>query len=124
MEILKWVHIACALLSFGGFFARGVLMIKSSLLLQARAVKVVPHVVDTVLLLSALILASQWGWAALTLPWILVKLAALLIYIGLGVLALHAGRTKTLRVSAWVAAMMVFGYIVAVAITKNPLLVI
>lgn len=124
MELVKWLHVACALLSFSGFFARGLLMVVASPWLQARAVKVVPHVVDTVLLVSAVILASQWGWAALTMPWLLTKLIALLIYIALGMLALRKGRTKTVRVSAWLAAMTVFVYIVAVAITKNPLLVV
>lgn len=121
MESIKWLHVACAMLSGGGFFIRGILMIRGSVWLQARMVKVIPHVVDTVLLVSAIALASQWGWAALQLPWLLAKVVALLVYIALGVVALRAGRSKRVRVLAWLAAMLVFAYIVAVAMNKNPL---
>jgi uncharacterized membrane protein SirB2 len=120
METIKWLHVSCAVLSGGGFFARGILMLRDSAWLQARLVKVVPHVVDTLLLLSAIALASQWGWAALQLPWLLAKIVALLVYIALGVVALRAGRTKTQRAVAWCAALLVFAYIVAVALSKNP----
>jgi uncharacterized membrane protein SirB2 len=122
MDVVKWVHVSCALLSGGGFFGRGVLMMQESALLQARLMKIVPHVVDSLLLVSAIALASQWGWAALQLPWLVTKIVALLLYIGLGMLALRRERTKIVRVSAWLAAMAVYIYIVAVAVTKNPML--
>jgi len=119
MESIKWLHVVCAVLSGGGFFIRGILMMRESAWLQVRMVKVVPHVVDTVLLVSAIALVSQWGWAAL--PWLLAKIVALLVYIGLGVVALRAGRSKRVRVLAWLAAMLVFTYIIVVAVSKNPL---
>jgi len=121
MEGIKWLHVASVLLSGGGFFIRGILMMRESAWLQVRMVKIAPHVIDTVLLVSAIVLASQWGWAALQLPWLLAKIVALLVYIGLGVLALRAGRSKRVRVLAWLAAMSVFAYIIAVAVSKNPL---
>lgn len=114
------VHIGCALLSGGGFFFRGILMMRGSDLLHARLIKLAPHVVDTVLLASAIILASQWGWAALEMPWLIAKIVALLFYIVIGSVALRRGKTKSVRVSAWVIALLVFAYIVAVAVTKNP----
>jgi uncharacterized membrane protein SirB2 len=120
MEAIKWLHVGCAVLSGSGFFVRGILMMRDSALLQARVVKVSPHIVDTLLLLSAIVLASQWGWAALQMPWLLAKIIALLVYIGLGVVALRAGRAKTVRVLAWSAAMLVFAYIVSAALSKTP----
>jgi uncharacterized membrane protein SirB2 len=123
MELLKWVHISFVLVSGCGFFARGILMLRASSLLQIRSVKILPHVVDSLLLASAIGLASQWGWAALEQPWLLTKIIALLLYIFLGMLALHEGRSRRLRVTAWLLALLVFFYIVAVAITKNPLLI-
>lgn len=119
-EAVKQVHVACALLSGGGFFARGILMMRESTLLKMRLLKIAPHVVDTVLLVTAIILASQWGWSALEMPWLLTKIGALLLYIFLGVVALRRGRTKQARILAWFAAMGVFVYIVVVAITKSP----
>jgi uncharacterized membrane protein SirB2 len=121
MEAIKWLHVGCAVLSGSGFFVRGILMMRDSALLQARVVKITPHIIDTLLLVSAILLASQWGWAALQMPWLLAKIIALLVYIGLGMLALRVGRTKAVRVSAWCAAMLVFAYIVATAVSKNPL---
>lgn len=121
MESIKWLHVACALLSGSGFFTRGILMIREPAWLQVRMVKIIPHVVDTLLLVSAIVLASQWGWAALQEPWLLAKIVALLVYIGLGMVALRLGRSKCVRVVAWLAAMFVFVYIVSVAVNKNPL---
>lgn len=95
-------------------------MIKGSPLLTVRWVKVSPHVIDTVLLTSAIMLASQWGWSALQMPWLMAKITALLIYIALGSLALRPGRPQSVRVTAWLAAIITFGYIVLVATTKNP----
>ena len=123
MGIVKSIHIVCALLSISGFVARGILMIISSPLLTARWVKVSPHIIDTVLLLSAIVLASQWGWSALQMPWLLAKIMALLVYIILGSLALRPGRPQSVRITSWLAAIATFAYIVSVALTKNPLVV-
>ncbi len=121
MTLVKIIHMSFVLLSISGFFARGVLMIRDSALLQRRWVKTVPHFVDTGLLLSAIILASQWGFAALEMPWLQAKIGALLVYILLGVVAIRPLFGKPVRITAWLAAMLTFAYIVSVAITKNPL---
>jgi len=122
MDIIKLIHVTTALFSISGFVARGILMLRDSPLLQTRWVKVLPHVNDTLLLASAIFLAAQWGWAALQLPWLLAKIVALLLYIALGMVALRAGRSKRVRMLAWLAAVLVFAYIVAVARSKNPLI--
>jgi uncharacterized membrane protein SirB2 len=46
----------------------------------------------------------------------------LLIYIGLGMVALRFGKTKRVKALAFLSAIAVFVYIVLVAITKNPVL--
>ncbi|MCF6209789.1 MAG: SirB2 family protein [Gammaproteobacteria bacterium] len=120
MTLIKIIHMSFALLSIAGFFARGVLMIRDSALLQQRWVKTAPHAVDTVLLLSAIILASQWGLASLGMPWLQAKIGALLVYILFGVVAIRPGRSKPVRIGAWLGALLTFAYMVGVAITKNP----
>jgi uncharacterized membrane protein SirB2 len=45
----------------------------------------------------------------------------LVVYFGLGTVALKRGRTRGVRVVAFAAAIATFGYIVSVAITKTPL---
>ena len=52
--IAKNLHVGCVILSLGGFAARGMLMLGASPLLERRFVRIAPHVVDTVLLASAL----------------------------------------------------------------------
>ena len=46
---------------------------------------------------------------------------ALLAYIVLGAIALKRGKTPGVRIGAWLAAQAVFFYIVAVAVTRQPL---
>ncbi len=123
MVTLKIIHVTCALLSISGFVGRGILMIRDSSLLRARWVKVLPHINDTVLLISAIMLASQWGWSALQMPWLMAKIIALLLYIAFGTLALRPGRSQSARTLSWLAAIVTFAYIVSVAITKKPFLI-
>lgn len=122
MELIKLVHLSCAGLSILGFIARGILMMLESPVLKTRWMKVVPHVVDTTLLATAIILVVQQGISPVATPWVMAKIIALVIYIGLGLVALRLGRTKLVRISAWLAALLVFSYIVAVAFSKSPLI--
>jgi uncharacterized membrane protein SirB2 len=85
-------------------------------------VRIVPHVNDTVLLAAGVWLAVALRQAPGTSPWLTAKLAALVVYIVLGTLALRPGRPKGVRVAAWLAALAVFGYMVAVATTRSPTL--
>jgi uncharacterized membrane protein SirB2 len=117
--LVKSVHVGCAALSIVGFTARGILRLRGSALLQTRFVRVAPHVVDTLLLLSAIGLAWALGVVPFVHGWVTAKVLALLAYIGLGVLAMR-GRTSSVRGAAFVAALAVAAYIVAVALTRDP----
>ncbi len=118
--LLKQAHVGVALLSLGGFALRGWWMLRGSVLLKRRMTRVLPHVVDTVLLASGVGLAV---WAQLNpihQPWLMAKLVALLAYILLGTLALKRGRTRAIRTGALAAALVVYGYMLAVAIHHEP----
>lgn len=119
--LLKTAHVTCVALSYLGFFVRGIWMLQASPLLRHRWVRIVPHVVDTVLLASAVALAMLLRQYPFLQPWLTAKVTGLVIYIALGVLALREGRTRKLRVACWISAQAVFLYIVAVALTRNPL---
>ena len=118
--IVQSLHVGCAALSISGFAARGALMLADSPLLRNRFVRVAPHVVDTALLLSAVWLAWALGQVPFVHGWITAKVLALLAYIFLGSVALRRGRTKGARVAAFIAALAVAGYIVSVALTRDP----
>ena len=117
---VKTIHQSAVALSFAGFFARGLGAFSGAKWVRRRAALTLPHVVDSVLLLSALWLAWQLHLSLGEAPWLLAKIIGLLLYIGLGVLALRPGRPKAVRATAWVAALAVFGWIVSVALTKDP----
>lgn len=120
---LKQLHIACVVLSYAGFVVRGVWMMRDSPLLAARWVRIAPHVNDTLLLATAIALAVMSGQYPLQQGWLTAKVIALVLYIALGMVALRPGRTRARRVAAWIAAQLVFLYIVAVAVTRNPWIV-
>jgi uncharacterized membrane protein SirB2 len=119
-SMLKLVHQTAVALSITGFFARGLGSLADAAWVRTRAARTLPHAVDTVLLLSALTLAWRLRLTPAAAPWLGAKITGLLLYIGLGMLALRPGRPLTVRATAWVAALLVFGWIVSVAITKDP----
>ena len=122
MSTLKLIHISAVTVSFMLFFLRGLWLLRGSPIMQQRWVKIAPHSVDTILLVSAIALAWQLGVTPFNSPWLAAKIVALLVYIGLGMLAFRFARTTAQRLTAWLGALLVFGYIVAAAITHDPLL--
>lgn len=54
-------------------------------------------------------------------PWILVKIIALIAYIGVGTIAIKRGKTAKTRAIAAIIAVAIFVYIVGVAMTKSAL---
>lgn len=122
MLLLKSIHVACVVLSYTLFLLRGLWLMRGSPIMRQRWVKIVPHSVDTVLLASAIALAWQLGYSPSNSPWLAAKISALLLYIGLGMVAFRFARTPKMRLSAWLAAQLTFLYIVAAAITHDPFL--
>jgi uncharacterized membrane protein SirB2 len=117
---IKLLHVGTAALSMSFFVLRGAWMLRSPERLAERWVRIAPHVIDTVLLGSALWLAWSLG-AEGTRGWLWAKVIALAAYIVLGSIALKRGRTHGVRVAAFAAAVATFAYIVSVALTKSPL---
>jgi uncharacterized membrane protein SirB2 len=116
---IRTLHIACAAISITGFAARGALMFADSPLLRHRFVRIAPHVVDTLLLASAVWLAWFLGQVPFVHGWITAKIFALLAYIVLGMFALRRGRTRRARAAAFAAALASAGYIVWVALARD-----
>jgi uncharacterized membrane protein SirB2 len=119
---LKHLHVACVVLSGLGFALRGWWMLNDSSLLRARLTRVVPHVVDTLLLGSALLMAWQSSQYPFAQGWLTAKFFGLLAYILCGTMALKRARTKGRRVMFLVLALLAYAYIVGVALTRNQLL--
>ena len=120
-HLTKFVHELCALASFTLFAVRGVWMLRDSPQLSRRWVKILPHGIDTLLLASAVALTLMLHRYPLTDAWLSAKVVGLLVYIGLGLVALRYGKTRGVRAAAWIGAMAVFAYIVSVALAHDPL---
>ena len=117
---LKLVHQSTVALSLVGFFVRGVGSLSGARWVRFRVARIVPALVDTLLLASAIALAWTLRLSPLDTPWLLAKIVALVVYIALGIVALKPEAPLPVRAASWVAALAVFGYIVSVAIAKTP----
>lgn len=118
-EYLKIIHVSSVIVSYVLFSVRGWWALDASPALRQRWVRIAPHLVDTVLLSSAIALAMSLGYSPLNSSWLTAKILALLVYIGLGTLALKRGKTRRARLWAWLSAQGVFCYIVSVAICHS-----
>jgi len=117
---IKHLHMALAATSLLFFLARALGSVRESAWLRRRWVKVLPHLIDTLLLVCGLTLMTMLrAWPHQT-PWLAAKLVALVFYIGFGTLAIKRGRTPGTRAGFAVLAVLTFGYMVAVAIGKSP----
>jgi uncharacterized membrane protein SirB2 len=118
---LRNLHIACAFASILLFVLRHVLSLRNVDWRKSKALRIMPHVVDSVLLASAISLTLIIEQYPFVNSWLTVKIIALVAYIILGMQALKADRTQAARRMAFVAAVIVFGFIVTVARTGSPL---
>lgn len=119
--LLKHLHVTCVVLSISGFLVRGLWMMQESPWLQKKWVRVAPHIIDTILLVSAILLAMQIQQYPFVQNWLTAKVLALIAYIVIGAIGLKYGRTKKIRIAAWLVAIAIFLYIVLVALTHQVL---
>jgi len=116
---LKHLHMGVAVLSGSLFFLRGLMMLRESPWLHNAWLARGSYVIDTVLLASALTLMFWSAQYPFVLPWLTVKVVAVVAYIVAGAVALRRGKTKGIRISALVIALLTFGYIIKLAVTKQ-----
>lgn len=119
---LKLVHVTCVVASGIGFALRGALALADASVMRRRWVRVVPHLVDTLLLGSAIWMAVMAHLNPTQHPWLGTKIVLLGVYVVLGAFALRRARTRTTRVAAYVGALAVFAWIVGIALTRRPAL--
>ena len=118
--IAHHLHVACVTLSIALFILRGSMMLVSSPWLRAPVLRVLPHVVDTLLLASALWLVSVLHLPVLETPWLLAKIGGLVLYIVLGSVALRRARSRRAAAAAFFAALVTVGWIISVAVRHDP----
>jgi len=114
------LHIACAVASIALFVLRHVLTLYRVNWSSWRVLRILPHAIDTVLLLSAVALMFAVHQYPFVNGWLTVKLLALVLYVVVGTIALKRGRTQGVRRVAFFGAAVVFAFIYTVARTHSP----
>lgn len=117
---IKSIHIAAVMASGLLFLLRGASLDAGMTWAMAAPVRYLTYAIDTVLLTAALMLATMLHQYPFVHGWLTVKVLLLVVYIVLGTFALKRGSTKTIRVVCWVAALLVYAFIISVARAHNP----
>ena len=119
---LKHLHTTVATLTILFFILKGGWVMAGSGMLKRRWVRILPHLINTLLLVTGFAVAwIGWRYPVELHGWITAKVIALVVYIVLGVIAFKRGRPAPVRIAAFFGALAVYGYIVLVALNKTPL---
>lgn len=119
--MLKTIHVICAYTTGIGFLLRGILILMQSPLSNHRVTKTAPHIIDTILLLSGVLMVYQWSISPTTQPWLLAKLTALMLYIACGLVMIRFGTTENRQWIGLLGGLLIYIYIIGVAHSKSVL---
>jgi uncharacterized membrane protein SirB2 len=118
-NLLKLGHIACVVISGSLFIYRYARLSLQPDRPLPKALKVLPHVNDTVLLSCAIGMLILIGLNPFSTPWLLAKIVALLVYIVLGAICMRSSPGSRRQTVSFVAAISVFAYILSVGLSKQ-----
>ncbi len=121
---IKAVHIAAVIASGSLFALRGAAVQFGAKWTMAAPLRYLSYSIDTVLLTAALMLATILHQLPFVHGWLTAKVLLLVCYVVLGTFALKRGRTRAVRTSCWIAALLVYLFIVSIARAHHPLGVI
>lgn len=93
--VLKHLHITLALISISGFIVRYLGKRIGAAFISWRLVKILPHLIDTLLLASGIGLAWIYRLSPLAANWFTLKLVLIVVYILLGALAMRAVQRRS-----------------------------
>lgn len=115
---LLLLHKLAVLTSIAVFFVRGLGVIYDREWVKRKPVKVVPHIIDTLLIASAIgiVIVTPFAFSD---PWILVKLIGVFVYVGLSVAVFKIAKSRVQRALFWVLNLAVLFFLVAVAVEKQ-----
>ena len=118
---IKLVHISAVLASGMLFLLRGLAVQLGWLAAMAAPVRYLSYSIDTVLLTAALMLVTLSHQYPFVHSWLTVKVLLVICYIVLGSFALKRGRTPRIRLACWISALLLYGMIISIARTHDPL---
>ncbi len=118
---IKAVHVGTVFASGALFAARGALTLAGARWGMSAPLRVLSYGIDTVLLITAMLLLLVLHLDPATHPWLGLKIGLLLVYIVLGSFALKHGRTPRIRASCYVAALLLYAWMIGIARAHHPL---
>ncbi|MCW8944443.1 MAG: SirB2 family protein [Sedimenticola sp.] len=117
---IKTLHISTVIFTVSFFSLRLIWMISRSGLVNRGWVRKLSQFNDTLLLIAGISLALLSHQYPFVAPWLTAKLIALLAYIILGMYALKWAKSRRSRTYFGIMALTCVGYMVLVALTRNP----
>lgn len=120
--LFKHLHLTAIGLSVLLFLFRFVLLTLQSPMLQKKWLKILPHIVDTLLLVSAIslmVLIQQYPFVD---AWVTEKLLGLVMYIFMVTLALKPSNNKFIRFVGLIGAISWIAFAGMVAVSKQAIL--
>lgn len=113
------IHVAAVMISLAFLSFRFALMLKDSSILQQKWLKITPHIVDTVLLGTAIWLLTLSSMVEID-GWVASKVIGVILYIVSGIFALKWAKTNRSRVIGFVCAVIWLMLTALVAFSKQP----
>ncbi len=122
--LAKHLHLTAVVLTIALFLLRFFWLMRGSQMLSQKWVKITPHIVDTLLLVSAISLCFIVPWNPLQHPWLWQKIVLVLIYISAGFYVLKGAKTAMARWGGFAVAMACLAIAGKTAVTKQALLML
>ena len=119
--MFKHLHMTLAALSISLFTLRFIWTLANSPRLQAKWVKIAPHIIDTLLLTFGVVMAVQYAINPFEQLWLGEKLLAVAAYIFTGYFTLKLARNKLMQIIGYLSSMGWVMLIVRLAMTHSPL---
>ena len=114
--LIKSIHVTTAVISVSGFLLRAYWRFYYPDKLKNRLVKILPHLNDTLLLVSAIMLTRMLQQYPLTHHWLTAKVLLLILYIIAGSVALKTHYSEKISKTALLIALVSFSSIILTAI--------
>lgn len=114
--MLKSLHMFLVGLVFFSFISRIILAEINPAKLQTKWLKIIPHVIDSLLLLSGFGLVIQGQWLLGEYYWLISKLLILFAYIAIGMSAMRIRKLRWLKTIAAISCLIL---IVKIAFSKK-----
>lgn len=119
--LIKSVHVAMILASVALFALRGAGALAGFKWPLAWPLRWLSYAVDTTLFTAALMLLSMLPWAMFANGWLVMKIGLLVVYVLLGYRALRPGRSRAVRATLYVLALLVYAWMYSIARAHHPL---